>query len=185
MSGRHQEVTFQSNPDGALVTVAGRVIGKTPITTALEKRSGQAIIFSKDGYKQVSMSLETRLNSWFWGNIVCGGLIGSSTDGINGAVYEYSPSQYMVSLPPEGSTSIDSKTSEPVRQKAKDFIVINYQDIVVDLRKGEGQYMTSLMDMLKIPSDAKDQAIKKIRGLSEAYTNISEFADHVVEIYVK
>jgi len=36
MHGTHQDLTFQSNPDNATVTVGGRVIGKTPITTSLK-----------------------------------------------------------------------------------------------------------------------------------------------------
>lgn len=184
MSGRHQEVTFQSNPDGATVTVAGRTIGKTPITTALEKKSGQPLIFSKDGYKPVSMTLETRMNSWFWGNIVVGGLIGSSTDGITGSVYEYSPSQYMVSLSPEGSSLLESKTSQSDRQKAKEYIVMGYKDIMADLHRGDGQYLTSLFGLLKIPSDRTEDAIKKLRALEEVYRVIPEFADHVLDLYL-
>lgn len=185
MSGKSQELSFQSNPDGATVTVSGKIIGKTPITTTLKKEKGQSLVFSKDGHKSVSMRLDTRLDSWFWGNIALGGLIGSSTDGISGAVHEYSPSQYMVTLQPEGTTPIEGKVSQSERQKAKEFIVMGYKDIISDLKKGEGQYLASLMSVLKISMDEKDQAIKKIKGLSEAYNNIPEFADRVIEIYIK
>jgi len=185
MSGRFQEMSFQSNPDGATVTISGKVIGKTPLTTTLKKDSGQSLVFTRDGYKPLSMRLDTRLDSWFWGNIVLGGVIGSSTDGITGAVHEYSPSQYMVTLQAEGTTAVESKVSEPARQKAKEFIVMGYKDIIGDLRKGEGQYLTSLLGMLNVPTEGKDDAIKKIKGLSEAYNSIPEFADHVIEIYIK
>ena len=47
ITGSNQEVTFNSNPDEATVTVGGRVIGKTPITTSLKKRSGQPMVFEK------------------------------------------------------------------------------------------------------------------------------------------
>src|SRR5437879_2243237 len=122
VSGRHQEMSFVSNPDGATVSISGRTIGKTPITTTLTKQSGQTLIFSKDGYKPLSMSLETRMDGWFWGNIVLGGPIGSTIDGLSGAVHEYSPSQYMVTLQPEGTSQLESKTSLSERQKAKEFI---------------------------------------------------------------
>src|SRR5947209_8372722 len=89
MHGGHQELTFNSNPDGATVTVGGRVIGKTPITTSLKKEPGQTLEFSKDGYKPLTMRLETSLDSWFWGNIVLGGFFGSTTDGISGAAHQY------------------------------------------------------------------------------------------------
>src|SRR5260221_7059201 len=86
MSGSSQDLSFNSSPDGATVTVGGRIIGKTPITTRLGKESGQTLVFEKDGYKSITMRLETSLDGWFWGNIVLGGVIGSTTDGITGAV---------------------------------------------------------------------------------------------------
>ncbi len=185
MSGTSQQLSFQSNPDEATVTVNGRVIGKTPVSTSMKKASGQSLVFEKEGYKPLSMALETRLNSWFWGNIVLGGVVGSTTDGISGAVYEYSPSQYMVTLQPEGTSQMDSKTSLTDRQKAKEFIVVGYKNIVSDLNKGEGQYLSSLLRLLKVAPDQNDQAAKKILALSNVYTDIPEFADRVIELYMK
>src|SRR3982750_3493837 len=78
MSGTSQNLTFTSTPDGATVTAAGRGIGKTPITTRLSKETGQSVTFDKDGYKPITMRLETRMDGWFWGNIVLGGFIGST-----------------------------------------------------------------------------------------------------------
>ena len=85
MDGTSQEMTFQSSPEEVTVTVSGRVIGKTPITSRLDKKSGRSVVFSKDGYRPVTMELTTTLDPWFWGNIVLGGFIGSTTDGFNGA----------------------------------------------------------------------------------------------------
>lgn len=185
ISGTTQQLTFQSNPDGATVTISGRVIGKTPVTTTLKKAAGQSLLFSKDGYQPLSMNLDTHLDGWFWGNIVLGGLIGSTTDNVSGAVNEYSPSQYMVTLQPEGTTRLESKTSLSENQKAKDYIVSNYKSIVEDLQKGGGQYLASLFQTLNIPEDQKTAAIKKTKALSEAYTDIPEFADHVIELLYK
>jgi hypothetical protein len=185
VSGGSQEVTFNSTPDSATVTVNGRVIGKTPITTSLKKKSGQSLVFSKDGYKPITMQLETRMNGWFWGNIVLGGFIGSTTDGLSGAVNEYSPSQYMVTLQTEGSGPMETKTAIDSHQKAKEYIVIAYKSIQSDLSKGEGQYLTSLFELLKIQKADQAEAIKKLKGLSEVYTNIPEFADRAVDLYLK
>ncbi|MCZ7627552.1 MAG: PEGA domain-containing protein [Candidatus Methylomirabilis sp.] len=74
VSGRTQEVSFTSNPEGATVTVNGRIIGKTPLTANLQREKGQSLAFSKEGYKTLSREFETDLNGWFWGNIVIGGL---------------------------------------------------------------------------------------------------------------
>ena len=59
MHGTAQEVTFQSSPEEVTVTVTGRIIGKTPITTRLDKKSGQSMTFTKDGYKPLTMELTT------------------------------------------------------------------------------------------------------------------------------
>lgn len=130
------------------------------------------------------MRLDTTLDPWFWGNIVLGGFIGSTTDGLSGAVNQYSPAQFMVTLQPSGSTAFEGKTSLTENQKAKDFIVVGYREIIGDLQKGQGQYLTSLLGLLKVPAEGTDQAIKRIRALSEAYPSIPEFADHVIEAYL-
>ncbi len=185
IDGTTQEVSFNSTPEGATVTLDGRVIGKTPVSISIKKKSGQALIFSKEGYKPVTMQLETRMNSWFWGNIVLGGLIGSTTDGISGAINEYSPSQYMITLQQEGVASLESKTITSDNQKTKEFIMLAYKNIVSDLNKGEGQYQSSLLEMLKIPKTDHVEAQKRIRALSEVYSNIPEFADRVIALYLK
>jgi len=51
VSGTTQEVSFQSNPEGAKVTVSGRVIGKTPVTLQLKREKGQSLAFEKEGYE--------------------------------------------------------------------------------------------------------------------------------------
>src|SRR5882672_9180903 len=118
ISGSNQEVTFHSTPEGATVSVNGKTFGKTPLTTALKKKAGQSLSFEKDGYKTVTLQLETRLDSWFWGNILLGGFFGSTTDELSGAAHEYSPNQYMVTLEPIGTGDLDGKTTGSKAQKA-------------------------------------------------------------------
>ena len=76
------------------VTVIGRVIGKTPITLQLDKKKDQSVSFTLEGYKTQTRNLETSIDGFFWGNIVLGGFIGSTTDAITGGMHEYSPNQY-------------------------------------------------------------------------------------------
>jgi hypothetical protein len=67
--------------------------------------------------------------------------------------------------------------------KARTFIIAGYPNIMKDLPKGEGPYLTSLFDLLKIEPAVRPEATRKIHGLSEVYSNISDFADHVLELY--
>ncbi|MBK8651897.1 MAG: PEGA domain-containing protein [Elusimicrobia bacterium] len=185
ISGTSQEVSFHSTPEGATVSVSGKTLGKTPVTMAIKKKSGQSLSFEKDGYKTVSLRLETRMNSWFWGNIVLGGFLGSTTDGVSGAVNEYSPSQYMVTLEPAGTGNLDGKTTGSKSQKARGFIVTGYNNILAELVSGSGPYIASLLKLLDVPEGEMVSAIKKIRALSEVYKDIPEFADHVIDLYIK
>lgn len=186
ISGRTQEVSFASNPEGVTVTVNGRILGKTPLTVNLQKKSEQSLVFSKDGYKTLSMELETSINGWFWGNIVLGGLIGSTTDGITGSIYKYAPSQYMVTLEPDGTNKMDGKPALSDQQKAKEYIVVAYKSLIEELTKNEkGEYVRSLLNILKIPEAQQADAITKIRALSEVYKDIPVFADRVVEMFLK
>jgi hypothetical protein len=185
MHGTSQEMTFQSSPDEVLVTVGGRVIGKTPVTSRLDKKSGQSVVFSKDGYKPVTMELTTTLDPWFWGNIVLGGLIGSTTDGINGAVNEYSPSQYFVTLTPDGVSSIENLTLKSQRDKAKEFIVGHYTNLMANISQGGGEDLSALMGLLNIGKDQEADALIKIRALSEAFKDPPTFANQVSALYIK
>jgi len=170
------------------------------MTASLKKETGQNLVFEKEGYKPLTMHLETHLNPWFWGNIVIGGFLGSTTDGLSGAVYEYSPSQYMVTLQPAGTGSVETPSTPSAgtgslethtalsdRQKMKDYIVKNYEGIVKDLQKGPvaqaGEYLTSLFSLFNISANQEYGATKRIRALSEAYPDIIEFADHVIEAF--
>jgi hypothetical protein len=185
VDGTHQSVSFNSTPDGATVMIDGRPVGKTPTMVSLEKKEDQTLSFSKEGYKPLSMKLETRMDGWFWGNIVCGGFLGSTTDGLSGAVDEYSPGQYLVTLQPEDTNTMATVPTNEARRKAEKFIVLSYKEILNDLGSGEGPYLNSLYELLKIPKDDRGTALKKIRALSEAYSEIPDFADRVIQLYLK
>ncbi len=185
MHGTSQEMTFQSSPEGVTVTVSGRIIGKTPITSRLDKKSDQSVVFSKDGYTPVTMTLTTFLDSWLWGNIVLGGFIGSTTDGINGAVNEYSPSQYFVTLTPSGVSNIESFTLKTSYAKAKEFIVGHHANLMTNLSRDGGEDFSSLMGLLRIEKDQHADALRKIQALSKVYGDAPAFADGVIALYVK
>ena len=59
-SGTGQDVTFICNPENATVTVGGKVIGTTPLTIYLKKDAGQSVTFEREGYKPLTIPLDTR-----------------------------------------------------------------------------------------------------------------------------
>ena len=184
ITGTTQEVSFQSSPEGALVTVGGRVLGKTPITVQIDKESDPRLEFSKEGYETLVMPLATTIEPWFWGNIILGGLYGSTTDGISGAVYHYSPSHYYVTMTPFGP-KIESFTLKSSRDKTKEFIVARHSALLAELPRGHGEQTNSLIQLLKIDKDKETDAINKLRGLSELFPDAPTFADQVLALYLK
>lgn len=179
ISGSTQEVTFQSEPEGATVKVNGRPLGKTPITIQLDKKSDQSLTFELDGYKTISTTLSTSLDPWFWGNIVIGGLIGSTTDGISGAVYQYSPNQYFVSMHPINGFE------KPQKAKAREYIVSGYKNIINELNSTPAEYVTSLLEVLGVKQEDRESAIQNIKKLSEIYQDIPTFAREVSDLFLK
>ncbi|MCS6294344.1 MAG: hypothetical protein H8J66_14835 [Nitrospira sp.] len=205
-SGTTQEVSFQSNPDDVTVTITKqvhdraeeskvqysvvwkeevRVLGKTPLTNRLDRAEHQTITFSKDGYKPLTMPLTTTLNGYFWGNIVTGGFIGSTTDSMTGAMYEYSPSQYFVTLIPLAASSIDSATQQSAREKAKGFIVLRYSNLMADLSRGHGEDLQAVLRYLHVDPAQDTEAIRKMQALSQVYPDAAIYADRVIELYLK
>lgn len=182
ISGRSQEVTFKSVPDGATVIINGREMGKTPFTTMLERKSSQSILFQKDGYKSEIFPLETTINGVFFGNIIFGGLLGSTTDSVTGAIIEYSPSFYQATLTPV--SAID--TPQQRENDARAYIVANYVKIIEAFknRTMNDPYISALYSLLRIPSEKQWETRDKILELSEKEKDIAEFAKAVAKQYI-
>lgn len=123
-SGTNQNVSFESEPEGATVRVNGEVVGKTPVSSRLDKKNDQSVSFEMAGYRTVTKNLATKTDPWFFGNIIIGGLFGSTTDFASGAAYEYSPDQYFVTLPPENNGGMLNS-----RQSLERFIVVTYDEL--------------------------------------------------------
>lgn len=212
MSGPTQEMSFQTSPDKVVVTLIqqhpeelywpdktgrgapkskpareeSRILGTTPFTLRLDKVDApQSVLFSKAGYKSVSMKLETRLDQWFWGNLVFGGGLGSTTDSMSGSAHEYSPSQFFITLNPDASTTIDQGTNQPQRDKALVFIVRRYTSLMTNLSQGSGEDWSALMGLLHIERGQESDALKKIRALAMVYPDVAIFANHVSDLYLR
>ena len=178
ISGKTQQVTFNSEPDGANVIITGRQIGKTPITTQLDRAKDQTLTFEKEGYKPVTMQLTTTLNSWFWGNILIGGLIGSTTDGITGSVYEYAPSQYFVPLKPVE----EKKANLEINKKI--FVMMNYNQLVKEIFSVKGEYTKTLFVLMGVDKEKEDDYFIELIGIAMTADNGLVFAERVAAMSI-
>lgn len=198
--GSTQEMSFQSNPEEAVVTVTHRVrdtsaenawqdevrvLGKTPLTLRMDRAEKQSVTFSKEGYKPLTMKLATTLNGYFWGNLVTGGVFGSTTDSMSGAMYEYSQSQYFVTLIPMTSSPVEAATQHGQREKAKDLIIRRYTNLMADLSRGTGEDLSAVLRLLHVEPAQEADAKRKMQALSQVYTDAAIYADRVIDLYLK
>lgn len=179
VSGTDQKVTFNSEPDEATVTVSGRVLGKTPLTVPVDRGSNQSITFEKEGYKTYTAQLSTTTNPWFFGNIVLGGLVGSTTDGVSGAIHEFSPDQYFVTLKPDTPTGIS--TSRP--RKIKEIVIAFSGKLRHQLAIGGGEEADAIVRLLGIENSEKGPTIRTLNQLALANDNDLELANTIIEVY--
>lgn len=92
--------TVDSNPSGAKVTItnkAGREVyrGRTPAAMKLKSGSGffgkesYTVALSMDGFETKKVGVDCKLNGWYFGNILIGGLLGLLiVDPATGAMYK-------------------------------------------------------------------------------------------------
>lgn len=114
--GKDQKVKISSSPDSARVvikTTGGVQIseGRTPMVARVSKKNEYVVTVSLPNYKDASVTiLKDGIEGWFWGNILCGGIIGIIIDASNGAMNELSPNEISVTL----LTAYNSQNREQV-----------------------------------------------------------------------
>ena len=64
---------------------------------------------------------------------------------------------------------------------AVEFIVSFRTEIMADITKAGGRYLSTLFDTLKIPRVNQNDAIDRIRTLSEIYHDTRRFAEMTVD----
>ena len=119
------------------------------------------------------------MNGWFWGNILFGGFWGSTTDGVSGAIHEFSPDQYFVTLTP--NTPYGLATSNP--RKVKELIIAFGDDIRLELASSVGEKASTLLSLLDISEEDKPITIQSLNKLSLTNENDLEFANTIIEFY--
>lgn len=105
--GSTQVVNFDSNPKGAEIWIGQNKNGKvvdlvntgevTPHSMEIPRKNA-VIVFKKEGYEDTNVVLTQSVNGWFFGNIIIGGLLGSSIDSSTGANMKYDPGHFFVEL---------------------------------------------------------------------------------------
>ena len=95
IEGSTQTVNLSTGMDKQIHAVITSSGGTMPVilpqALAVNKSSNDLVINIKDGNCVLPSTtiVKSHLNPWFWGNIIIGGLIGSTTDSASGAAWEY------------------------------------------------------------------------------------------------
>lgn len=100
VNGRSETVSINSNVSGAQIVVNGKTVGTTPYNGPIRRGADTTITVSKDGYVAKTITADTNIEPIFWGNIILGGFLGSTTDASTGSMYKYSPATLQIDLEP-------------------------------------------------------------------------------------
>lgn len=104
--GSSQEVSINSQPTGAKVTVDGQPAGSTPVVAHLRRKDTHVVSIAMDGYQPFEIATTRSVSGWVWGNIVFGGLIGLAVDAITGGLYNVKPDQVQAQLSKTASQAV-------------------------------------------------------------------------------
>lgn len=179
ITGTDQNLTFNSEPEGATVRVSGKVVGKTPLLVPIDKGTNQSLTFEKEGFKKYTVQLSTSINPWFFGNFIFGGFLGSTTDGVSGAINEFSPEQYYVTLTPETPYGMSTSKS----RKIKEIVIAFGKEVRKELSVGGGESVDAIIEVIGIEDSDKKTTLRALNKLANQYSNDLELAHSIIDVY--
>lgn len=178
ISGKTQNINLQSDPSGAAVLVDGVQMGLTPLSTVIVRRDNTIVEFKKPGYEDAKMPLRTGLNPWMGANVIWSyfSTTGTTIDYATGSAYAFDRDNYYINLKPlvNGPRASLEEQSEVTR-----YILINYNDVSAQLAKGQGDNLTALLSLLKVPDEQRSVAIAAIKDAWVKNTNPVDFAKSI------
>ena len=182
--GDKQSLTFDSAPAGAQIIMNGTAMGVTPATITIKKSDYQnaTVIFKKEGYTDQYATLHTKTSGWYWGNIICCGLLGSTTDSSTGAMLEYEPAKFFVTMPPV-KASLGEMARLDDQNRVRTYILHSHHHLVSDLAKGSGEHLSSLYVLLGLTEVRQKEAIRELQTLATISENTPAFAEAVLNAF--
>ncbi len=97
-NGSQQDVEIKASETGADIVINGNNMGKTPAKIKLQRGKDHIIEIKKAGYDTYRITTGKSITGWFWGNLLCGGLVGMVIDLATGNAYDVEPSTIMASM---------------------------------------------------------------------------------------
>jgi 3D (Asp-Asp-Asp) domain-containing protein len=141
VKGTSQKVPIASDPTTADVIVDGNLMGQTPTTLKLKRKTDHLITVQKTGFQPKSVAVVKDVGGAVWGNILAGGLIGWGVDAASGAQYNLVPSTVSLKLDPTtaGTVATGKSEQEDFIEKLKSLDQLHEQKQVSDEEYGKAR----------------------------------------------
>lgn len=122
INSSRQDVVIRSVPPGASVFVNDSLYGRTPMTMHMKRKlKTRTVKLSMDGYDNYDDILLRKLDGWFFGNILIGGLIGMGIDALSGGMYRITPGTINANLT-QKQLNAGSDGEAPVKKEQENII---------------------------------------------------------------
>ncbi|MBK8454389.1 MAG: PEGA domain-containing protein [Thiofilum sp.] len=100
--GTEEALVVESDPAGADVKLSNGMVGKTPTSFMVKRKTNLVVTVSKAGYQTATINVNSQIaqsgGAAMAGNIIFGGVIGAAVDSSNGATRELKPNPVKVKL---------------------------------------------------------------------------------------
>ena len=101
--GTSQEIFVNSDPARAQIivkTMKGEDAfrGATPATMDLDRSDEYIVTIRLAGYRDNTVLIHQDIEGWWFGNLLCGGIIGGAIDALDGAMWKLNPRAIQVTL---------------------------------------------------------------------------------------
>jgi PEGA domain len=120
--GKNQDIFISSQPVGAKILVDERDYGITPKTLGLPRvgridgepsaKKEYKIKIVLDGFEPYEVVLQRKVDGWFFGNLLIGGVIGIVVDAVTGSMYKLNPNHVVAQMGKNGASNFKKKANE-------------------------------------------------------------------------
>lgn len=161
-SGTTQHVSFNSEPQGAAVSVDGQTLCFTPCIANVQRSSTSVVTFTKDSYKRGDAILNGTFNPTTIWNVLWGYgvLVAIPIDAITGAIWRYNFPSVYVKLSPENGGYAPAPQQE-VQDKPSSKAKVNTSATASDKLKVAVFTPTATAD---VPEDMKAIVLAEVNS---------------------